>query len=215
MDNVSLAKVSLDKKGASVSLEKRDGGFGDVRVNLNWNQGGDAPAPTGFFGKLFGAAPRQSAPSVDLDLGCLYEMVDGNKGAVQALGGNMGRYDGFPYIQLSGDDRTGQNADGETIRINGAKFAQIKRLLFYTFIYDGAPNWAATDGVVTVNVPGERPIEVRLNEGGDDRIMCGICLIENVGGRMKVSREVAYYASHSELDRAHRWGMRWKVGTKD
>lgn len=212
MTDVSLAKVSLAKRGDTVSLAKRDQGFGDVKVNLNWNQGGPKPA-AGFLGRLFGSA--QQAPSVDLDLGCLFEMADGNKGCVQALGGNMGRYEGFPYIQLSGDDRTGQSADGETMRINGAKFPLIKRILFYTFIYDGAPNWDATDAVVTVKVPGDKDIEVRLTGGRNDRPMCAICMIENVDGRMKVTHEVEYFRGHSDLDRAHRWNLRWVEGTKD
>lgn len=216
---ISLSKISLDKKGESISLEKKGAGFGDVRVNLNWNQGGASSGgarPAGMLQRLFSGKPVfAAAPSIDLDLGCLFEMVDGTKGAVQALGGGMGSYQGFPYVELSGDDRTGQSADGETLRINGEKFAKIKRLLIYAFIYEGAANWDATDGVVTVEVPGERTIEVRMTGGRNDRSMCGICVIENVGGRMRVTQELDYHAGHRALDEAHRWGLRWKQGSKD
>lgn len=221
MPNVSLSKVSLDKDRPSVSLEKRAAGFGDVRVNLNWNQGGAPSAgsqrPAGMLQRLFGggAPSRSSAPSVDLDLGCLFETTDGQKGSIQALGGNLGRFDAFPYIQLSGDDRTGQNADGETMRINGEKFAQLRRVLVYAFIYEGAPNWDATDGVVTVEVPGEAPIEVRMTGGRADRPMCAVCLIENDGGRMKVTRAIDYFVGHQPMDQAHRWGLNWRTARKD
>ena len=53
---VSLSKITLEKRGDKVSLEKRRGaGFGRIHVNLNWNQ--QAPdAPRGFLARLRGAA---------------------------------------------------------------------------------------------------------------------------------------------------------------
>lgn len=207
---VSLAKVSLEKKGQSVSLAKRPS-FGDVLVNLNWNQG--QAKPKGLLRSFLGGGAGTSA--IDLDLGCLYELADGRKGVVQALGNAFGDFAGAPFVQLSGDDRSGANADGETLRINGAKWQDIRRLLVFTFIYDGVPNWDATDGVVQVKVPGEAPIEVRLTGGQNTSGMCGIAMLENVAGEIKVTRLVEYVGGHQELDEAHGWGMRWKTGTKD
>ena len=48
---------------------------GELRVNLNWNQGKSG----GMFHK---------SSAIDLDLGCLYELADGRKGVVQALAAN-------------------------------------------------------------------------------------------------------------------------------
>ena len=208
--SVSLSKVSLEKKGQSVSLAKRPS-FGDVSVNLNWNQG--EAKPTGFLRSLLGGGSGKSA--IDLDLGCLYEMHDGSKGVVQALGNAFGDLREPPYVQLSGDDRSGANAEGETLRINGAKWQEIKRLLIYTFIYEGVPNWDATDGVVLVKVPSEAPIEVRLTGGSNTAGMCGIAMLENVGGEIRVTRLVDYVAGHQALDKAHGWNMQWKTGSKD
>ncbi|MET0320251.1 MAG: TerD family protein, partial [Duganella sp.] len=72
---VSLSKITLEKRGDKVSLEKAQGkGFGRIRVNLNWNQRpADSTAKTGFFAKLGGA----QAKGIDLDLACLFEMRDG------------------------------------------------------------------------------------------------------------------------------------------
>ena len=207
---VSLSKVSLEKKGQSVSLAKRPS-FGEISVNLNWNQG--EAKPTGFFKSLLGGGASKSA--IDLDLGCLYELQDGKKGVVQALGNAFGEFAGPPYVQLSGDDRSGANADGETLRVNGGRWSDVKRLLVFTFIYDGVPNWDATDGVVTVRVPGEAPIEVRLTGGSNTAGMCGIAMIENVDGEIKVTRLVDYVAGHEALDKAYGWNMRWTAGSKD
>lgn len=204
---VSLSKVTLEKKGQSVSLEKRGSSFGEIVVNLNWSRAKSGGG--GFFGGGRGSG------AVDLDLGCLFELNDGYKGVVQAIGSTFGDFDDEPYIQLSGDDRTGDVAQGETLRINGARWSEIRRIAVFALIYEGAPNWQATDGVVLVTMPDQAPIEVRMTEGRNDRRLCGVVLLENSGGQLKATRIVDYHRNQSELDRAHGWGMRWAAGSKD
>lgn len=205
---ISLSKVTLDKSRPSISLEKGSTGFGEIKINLNWNR---RPKQTGGF--LSGLMGRQSN-GIDLDVGCLFEMQNGQLGVVQALGNAFGSFDRAPYIHLLGDDRTGDSADGEWLRINGQQWSQIKRVLVYSFIYEGVPNWQATDGVVTLHAPGQPPIEVRLGEEGGDLSCCAIALLENVGGTVKVSRQVRFFRHQGEMDRAFNWGLRWSAGTK-
>lgn len=197
---ISLSKVTLDKPGQAISLEKRGSSFGEITVNLNWSRG-----KKGFFG----------GSAIDLDLGCLLEMADGAKSVVQALGRMFGSYHDRPYIELSGDDRTGDVSSGETMRINGAQWSQIRRIAIFANIYDGAPNWNTTDGVVTVTMPDQPPIEVRMTEGRNDKRLCGVVLLENIGGTLKASRIVDYFRDQSELDRAFGWGLNWRAGSKD
>lgn len=205
---ISLAKITLDKTRPSISLEKSAGGFGEIKINLNWNR---RPKQTGGF--LAGLMGRNS-DGIDLDVGCLFEMQNGQIGVVQALGNAFGSFDRAPYIHLLGDDRTGASADGEWLRINGQQWSQIKRVLVYTFIYEGAPSWQATDGVVTLYAPGQPPIEVRLSEEGGNLSCCAIALLQNVDGAVKVSREVRFFRHQGEMDKAFKWGLRWSAGTK-
>ena len=142
-------------------------------------------------------------------------MANGDKSVVQALGRMFGSYHEWPFIALSGDDRTGDVSSGETMRINGARWNDIKRIAIFANIYDGAPNWNTTDGVVTVNMPDQPPIEVRMTEGRNDKRLCGVVLLENVGGTLKASRIVDYFRDQSELDRAFGWGLNWRAGSKD
>ena len=195
-----LSKVTLTKSQPKVDLTKRQD-FGDISVNLNWSR----PKP-GLFSRPKG---------IDLDLGCLYELMDGSKGCVQALGDAFGDYNSEPFLRLDGDDRTGNAADGEWLRINGRYFSNIRRVLVFAFIYDGVPNWAQTDGVVTVTVPGESPVEVRMTEGSGASRMCAVALIENVGGSMRITREDKYFRGHDYMDKDYRWGLRWQAGSKD
>ncbi|WP_339407584.1 TerD family protein [Pseudomonas helleri] len=205
---INLSKITLDKQRPSISLDKKDGDFGEIKINLNWNR----TSPSGGGG--FFASLRGKSGGIDLDVGCLYEMENGRKGAVQALGNAFGDFRDEPFIQLMGDDRTGAVSDGEWLRINGKEWRKMRRVLVYAFIYEGAPNWQATDGVITLYIPGEPPIEVRLSEEGGTKGMCAIALLENVGGSVKVNRKVEFFKGHSDMDKAYNWGMRWSAGSK-
>ena len=227
---VSLSKITLEKRGDKVSLDKRAGrGFGRIHVNLNWNQSAMAAPPqpaqatkAGFFDKLIGGgigAGRKGRGGIDLDLGCMYELADGRRGLVQALGNAWGDFEREPFIRLDADDRTGAVAGGENLYINGERFDGIRRALIFSFIYEGVPNWAATDGVVTIAAPDQAPIEVRL-DGGGNQMMCAIALLENRGGSLQVTKLAEYFqqqggtSAHELMDRHFGFGLRWKTGSK-
>ena len=204
---VNLNKIELTKKGQSVNLHKQSATLGEIVVNLNWNQ---QQSGGGLLANLLG-----KNKGIDLDLGCLFELTDGSKGCVQALGNTFGSLQGLPYIQLDGDDRTGSVSGGENLRINGNQIAQIKRIVVYTFIYKSAANWAQADGVVTMSYPGGNDIVVRLDETRSNLGMCAIAMIENINNEtFRVQRLVEYFNGHVELDRAYDWGMQWRAGSK-
>lgn len=206
---INLSKIELKKKGDKINLEKKAGNkLGEILINLNWNQ---QKQSTGLLGSIFGGG----GGGVDLDLGCLIDMRDGQKGVIQALGKSFGSYHSFPYIALDGDDRTGAVSGGENLRINGDYIADIKRILVFAYIYEGVANWAQADGIVTIKQPGGPDIEVRLDEHDRRKIMCAIALIENVNNEtFSVERQVRYFSGHREMDGAYNWGLRWKAGRK-
>lgn len=197
-------KVEL-RKGQKVNLVKKGSSLGEIVINLNWSQ---PPPKSGFFGTFLNRG-------IDLDLACLFELKDGNIGAVQALGNRFGELDYPPYIALDGDDRTGSVAAGETIRVNGKFVDKIKRILIYTFIYEGAANWEEAKGVVTVKCPGSPELIVRMDEYGSRQHTCAIALLENVGGTFSVEKVVEFFNDSEEMDHAFSWGLRWTVGRKD
>jgi tellurite resistance protein TerA len=201
-------KVTLTKAAPSVSLAKSGTG-GEVWVNLNWNA---RPASSG--GGLFRRRPKP----LDLDLGCLYEFTDGTKGVVQALGDAFtARLPGEnrDAIRLDGDDRSGADAAGENMHIDLGYTDQIKRVLVFALIYEGAANWAAADGVVTLHPASGPPVEVLLDEPRDGARICGVAMLENTGGELSVRREVNYIdGGQKALDEAYGWGMQWTPGRK-
>ncbi|EGV33150.1 Tellurium resistance [Thiorhodococcus drewsii AZ1] len=205
---VDLSKITLEKRGNSVALEKAaNASHGEILINLKWRSL-PQPKKKGLFG---GFGPQRT----DLDIGCLYELADGDKSAVQALGNTFGSYNTPPYIALDADDRTGTRSEGENLRINGQQWDRIRRVLVYAFIYEGAPNWAESDARITLKTPGQPEIEVRLDSHRNDRPMCAIALLENQDGAVKVTKLVDYYRGHVDMDLAHRWDLEWARGRKD
>lgn len=199
--------ISLEK-GKKVNLEKKSAaGLGEIHVNLNWNS---KQVKQGLFGGLF-----SGGSGIDLDLGCLYELKNGNKGVVQALGDAFGSYNSAPYIMLDGDDRTGAVAAGENLRVNGNMISEIKRILVFTYIYQGVANWQQADATVTIKYPGAEDLIVKMDSYNSKNIMCGLCLLENVNDEtFSVEKIVQFYPGHQALDVAFGWGMRWKAGRK-
>ena len=210
---VSLSKVTLTKSSPTVSLTKQGSATGRLHVNLKWTARPDGAAqqPKGFLKRMAAAAQ----PGIDLDLGCLFELADGRKGVVQALGNAFGNLDHPPYIFLDGDDRSGNSANGENVYINLAHASELRRVLVFACIYEGVPAFDQANGVVTLTPASGAPIEVRLDEAAGRAPMCAIALLENSGGDLVVRREVRYInGAQDALDRAYGWGMDWTPGRK-
>lgn len=211
------SKVTLTKSTPTLSLTKQGSSGGQMRVNLNWTARPAGGAPTGgFLSKLKSAAAGASG-GIDLDLGALYEFSDGSKGVVQALGNafTASARDGSKVLWLDADDRSGASTGGENLFIDLSKSAQIKRVLVFAFIYEGTPNWAGADGVVTLFPASGPQVEVRLDEPAAGQPTCAIAMLENVGGEIVVRREVQYVrGAQDKLDEAYGWGMDWRAGRK-
>ncbi|SDP49397.1 tellurite resistance protein TerA [Klenkia soli] len=203
-------KVTLTKSAPTVSLTKKAAAGGVLRVNLNWTARPAGQQGGGFF------ARRE--PDVDLDLGCLYEFTDGSKGVVQALGN--GFHAGLPgapsaAIWLDGDDRSGANSGGENLFVDLQYAAHIRRVLVFAYIYEGVPNWAAAQALVTLTPPDGPQIEVALDEPRAGATSCAVALLAPSAGDVQIRREVRYVdGAQPQLDAAYGWGIRWSSARK-
>ncbi len=185
-------------------------GFQDIRIAVSWN---NVVAQKGGF--LHRLLCRVEKRGVDLDLGCLYELQDGSRGALQAFGDMYGAYNDPPYIRLSGDERTGdREGDDEYITIHGQKWPLIKRLLLYVYIYGGVPAWAEVRPQVRIAVPGEEPLTVVPSAHDSVLAVCALASLENVRDGIKITNHTEYFPGHAEMDRAFGFGGRWEDGIK-
>jgi tellurite resistance protein TerA len=201
---VNLAKITLEKK-KPISLQKEGGRFGEIVINLNWSR----PAKSSGFGSLF-----KGNKGVDLDLGCMLEHRNGQKGVIQALGNSFGSLREPPFVQLMGDDRTGDSTAGEFLHINGDQWSAFKRVLIYAFIYEGVPNWAAANGVVTIKMPGQPELEARMDSHESGKNTCAIAMLENDGNTIRASKLVEYFSDQKQMDEHYGFGFNWRPGSK-
>ncbi|MGW7381290.1 TerD family protein [Streptomyces sp. NPDC054794] len=207
--SVRLTKVTLTKAAPSVSLAKQGGTSGALRVNLNWQ----------MLRQASGWGSKRGA-DLDLDLCALYELTDGRKGVVQALGNAFGSLDRPPYIHLDGDDRTGAVASGENLTVNLDHTRDFRRILVFVTIYEGARSFADLHATVTLQPQHGAPIDFSLDECSVPSTVCALALLTNTGGDLVVQREARYLvpergvSPQRTVDRAYGWGMNWTPGRK-
>ncbi|MGW2933382.1 TerD family protein [Streptomyces sp. NPDC001156] len=212
---VRLTKVTLTKQAPSVSLTKQGGTSGVMRVNLNWQV---RKQFSGWDSKR-GRAVAMHA-DLDLDLCALYELSDGSKGVVQALGNAFGSVHQPPYIHLDGDDRTGAVESGENLTVNLDHKQRFRRILIFVTIYEGARSFADLHATVTLQPQHGAPIEFSLDECTVPSTVCALALITNTGGDLVVQREARYLvpergvSPQRTIDHAYGWGMNWTPGRK-
>ncbi|WP_329202871.1 TerD family protein [Streptomyces sp. NBC_01435] len=212
---VRLSKVTLTKEAPSVSLAKQGGTSGALRVNLNW----EVHKQFKGWGSKLGRAVANHA-DLDLDLCALYELTDGRKGVVQALGNAFGALQHPPYIHLDGDDRTGAVATGENLTVNLDQKNKLRRVLIFVTIYEGARSFADLHATVTLQPQHGAPIDFSLDECTVPSTVCALALLTNNGGDLTVQREARYLvpergvSPQRTIDHAYGWGMNWTPGRK-
>lgn len=205
--SVSLSKITLEKKGEKklLSLEKKEGQR--IRINLNWDsKGPDQQPKKGFFSSLLGGGGN-----VDLDLGCMFEMKDGHKGVIQPLGGYLGSESSSPFILLDKDDRSGSASDGENMTIFRPEL--LKRVLIFSFIYEGTARFSDVNGRLTINT-GTEEITIKLDNPEAGKKFCAVGLFENHGNGLELSKQEIYFDNHKPCDEHYNFGFSWKAGRK-
>ncbi len=193
---LAAAAVTLTKAAPSVSLTKQGATTGALHVNLNWQ-----------------------AP-LDLDLGALYELADGTKGVVQALGNAFGDLHRPPWVHLDGDDRTGAVAAGENLTVNLDHTRDFRRVLVFVTLYEGAADFSGLHATVTMRTQHGAPVTFSLDECDVPSPVCALALLTQGPDGLVVHREARCLVPgrrsgpQRALDEAYGWGLRWTPGRK-
>lgn len=200
----------LEHPGQSIAISPHKEGFESVLIGVAWD--GRVEKVKSPLGKLM---KRTRKIDVDLDIGCLYELKDGTRGAIQAFGEKFGHYDKPPFIVLSDDERTGATpGHDEFILINAHHWDKIKRVIVYIYIYAGAPSWSHVKPQIVVDIPGENDFYVTLDAFEDHLCLCALAELENVRGGIRLTNRTEYFPGHEEMDRAFGFGLLWSDGMK-
>lgn len=200
----------LGAPGEFVAINPQEDNFETIHIGAAWDN--IKLQKGGFFSKLL---KKAKGAGVDLDVGCLYEMADGTRGALQAFGKKFGDFNAPPYIALSEDERTGcAEGDDEYLLVNGAHWNDIKRILVYIYIYKGAARWSEINPQIVVDIPGENDLYVTLKAHDDTLDLCAVAEIENIRGGIKLTNCTEFFPGHEEMDRAFGYGLDWADGKK-
>ncbi len=201
----------LEKPGQYIAISPGKEGFESIMIGVAWDN--IVTKNSGFFSKWF---KKIRKIGVDLDIGCMYELQDGTRGSIQAFGEKFGSFDEPPFISLSGDERTGDaKGHDEYLLVNGKKWNEIKRILVYIYIYEGAPSWSQIKPQIVIDVPGENDLYVTLNHHDDKLCLCAVGELENIRGGIRLTNRTEYFPGHEEMDRAFGYGLKWADGRKD
>jgi tellurite resistance protein TerA len=218
-----FTRIALTSADPDRSLSRSGAGSGTLRVNLRWSnpeelrRGGVRVLrrrldPDGTQGSAAG-------PKVDLDLGCLYQFTDGQRGVVQAAGARHGNFARPPYVRLDRDDRTGSST-GENLFISMDQSAHFERLLIFVLLAGGAEDLTKVGAVITLYPTSGPALELRLDgqsslapvTGGRYK-SCAAVLIRRQGTEFMLKTESKFYPGYqSEIDKAYAWGLHWAPG---
>lgn len=201
----------LRDPGQSLSISPPETGFKNFTISASWDS--RETSRKGLLGKLIKAPKLQP---VDIDLGCLYELQDGTRGAIQAFGDKFGAFNDAPYIALSQDERDGRRAGpDEWLTVNGQFWVSVRRMLVYLYIYRGASRWSQVKPRVDIDIPGQEDLIVTLGAHDDSLSLCAVGGLENVRNGIKLTNYTEYFPGHLEMDRAFGFGLNWDEGTKE
>lgn len=212
----------LSRPGQTAIVNPTKEGIKDFEIGVAWDNVVPKSRPQkkgGFLEKILGKKQPSSNISkhkgVDLDIGCLYELKNGKRGAIQAFGEMFGNLQNEPFIHLSGDERTG-DADGEDelIKVNGKRWDEFKRIVIYIYIYGGADSWETVKPQIQVRVPEEKPMIISLNAKRQELALCAVAGLENIRGGIRMTNFMEYFPGHAEMDRAFGFGLQWAEGQK-
>lgn len=202
----------LDKSGESGLIQPPENGFDNIHIGLAWNNI-ILEESKGFMGLI----KKMSKKGIDLDLGCFFELTDGTRGILQPFGELFGNLEQIPYILHCGDERTGDaEGDDEYLTINGKQWPQIKRILLYTYIYEGSTDWSQIRPEVNINLHnGDDAIHIKPALKTSTMTVCALAMIKNIKGGMQIVTHGEYFMSQAAMDRAFGFGLEWEDGAKN
>jgi tellurite resistance protein TerA len=198
--------VTLTGDAPAVPLARQGATSGTLRVGL------ERDTAHGAWGADAG---------VGLDLCALFELSDGGKGVVQALGGALGSLHRPPFILLDGEhgaDRSGPRGSGDHLTVNLDHLAHFRRILVFVTLFRGAPSFAGLRATVTLRPEHGAGVDFALDECAVPSTVCALALLTRDGPDLVVRREARHLvprrgvSPQRTVDYAYGWGLNWTPG---
>jgi len=205
----------LTNSGDSKSIALPDKIDGEICIRLTWTKDTNA----GFIQRILGG------DSVDLDLGCYYELANGNRTLIDCLQfaaeapaprseqSKQGCYDHEPYIWHTGDNRGRDKDHAEVLLVNPDGLDAIKCITVYAYIFDGPASWNAFGAKISLIIPGCEEITVSIEGDGSKNRFCAAMHIEisDAPKSITVTKLGTLHLGHSDCDQAYGWGLHYRA----
>lgn len=198
--------IKLEKSGDSHKIDLNKTNTNEsvtINVNLDWEE----VKPSGFLKSLF-----QSSQNLDLDLGCMYELQNGKKGVIQAVGKSFGSQIQSPFIYLDKDDRTGAT-EGENMYIYRPNL--LKRVMIFAYIYDRNGNFQTVNARLRLISSDSQEIFLTLDNPDIKKTFCAAATIDIENNKILITKQEKYFNGHKESDEYFKFGFNWVAGSKD
>lgn len=179
-----------------------------IRVSLQWQQPG--------------LLRRMLNGYVDLDLGCYYQLANGEKNLIDCLqfsgdkGGSrhdatrQGCYDASPFIWHSGDADGNADSSVEELLINPKGLAEISRLMIYAYIFEGPARWRAVNPTLRISVPGCDDVVIKVEPEPGKRFIALAGIKTEPDGSIVIENLGTSHDGHADCDRAYGWGFAYR-----
>jgi tellurite resistance protein TerA len=156
---------------------------------------------------------RDGSSHRDLDIGCLYILRNGDRGAVQAVGGLFGHPSLPPYIHVPRDNRDGVDGTGELLVISEP--AQIAFAVVFASIYAGNADFRGSGAGLDVICPGSTYERVEIRSPDPGLRWCAIAVCGASEGRFLIRYQHRFFLSARHADDHYGIGLEWGIGLKD
>ncbi|WP_045877983.1 TerD family protein [Pseudofrankia sp. DC12] len=175
------------------TAEKR--GSGSLTVTLRWTA---LTTRTGL--------PRPS----DLQLGCLWQSLDGSSGVLQTLGGATSApgsgVSGRQVLALTPRDEH----EGQTTFVDLHALATFKRFFAFAYGLHGAPEWDLLRPVLTVGARTGENLEIRLGAAPAGSRTCVVASFHVAQDDLVIRREDEFLAGpQAEAALRYGWSLDW------
>ncbi|MEL6981322.1 MAG: hypothetical protein AAFO29_02750 [Actinomycetota bacterium] len=189
-----------------------------ISFHLTWSGSDDRPDRSSGDGVGEGEGGHGGPTgSVDLDLGCFYWTIHGDRGALQSVGSSgleapsVQTAAGDPLLRLSSDEFEG-GGDGERLVVE--RPGDISFLVLHTSIYRGAADFREVGARVSVETGSRSITEVVLGSPAPGLDWCAVLVLGISGSRLHLANEERYFRSAFHADRHYGLGLRWEMGRK-
>ncbi|ADP83159.1 TerD family protein [Pseudofrankia inefficax] len=175
------------------TAEKR--GSGSLTVTLRWTA---LTTRTGL--------PRPS----DLQLGCLWQALDGASGVLQTLGGATSApgagASGRQVLALTSRDEH----EGQTMFVDLRALATFKRFFVFAYGLHGAPEWDLLRPVLTVGARTGESLEIRLGDAPAGSRTCVVASFHVAQDDLVIRREDVFLTGpQAEAALRYGWSLEW------